>query len=100
MFTVLPNTRNSNLYLLIALAVAFIAILAFTVIPSIGTPNSAYIPATDSEVAYAHYIQGEKTILVSPLESALQAYRLGEKNTMNSLDAVLVVYRQGEKDPK
>jgi hypothetical protein len=98
MSIVLTNTRNSNLYLLIALAIVFVAILAFTLIPSIGTPNSAHIPVTSSEVAYVQYIQGEKAIITSPLESALQAYRLGEKTTMNSLEAVLTAYHQGEKN--
>ena len=99
MSTVITNTRNSNLYLFTALGIAFVAILAVTVALSlVGAPGSAHIPVTSSDIAYVQYIQGEKAIITSPLESALQTYRLGEKTTMNSLEAVLTAYHQGEKN--
>jgi len=98
MNTTLSNTRNSNLYLFTALTVAFLAIVAFTVALSLETPSFAHTPAVSSEAVYVQYIQGEKAIIISPLESALQAYRLGEKMTDDNLESVLPTYRLDGKD--
>lgn len=46
MFTVLSNIRNTNLYLIAALAIALVAILSLAVVPSIAAPKAALIPVT------------------------------------------------------
>jgi hypothetical protein len=46
MFTVLSTNRKSNLYLIIALAIMLVLILAFVVAPSIAAPKPAVIPMT------------------------------------------------------
>jgi hypothetical protein len=51
MFTVLPNTRNANLYLIAALAMLLIAILSFAVIPSIKAPTPELVPVTSISAA-------------------------------------------------
>ena len=56
MFTVLSNTRNTNLYLIVALAIALVAILSLAVVPTIVTPKSAVIPVTGMS-EYADYYQ-------------------------------------------
>ena len=62
MFTVLSNTRNSNLYLIVALATALVAVLAFAVVPAFPAPEPAIIPATGSQNAYVEFLRGEKAI--------------------------------------
>lgn len=56
MFTALSNTRKTNLYLIIALAIVLIAILSLAVIPSIAAPKPAGIPITGVS-DYADYYQ-------------------------------------------
>jgi hypothetical protein len=56
MFTVLSNSRNSNLYLIIALATMVVVFLAFAVVPSIAVPKPALIPVTGAS-EYADYYQ-------------------------------------------
>lgn len=46
MFTVLSNTRKTNLYLIVALAIALVVILGLAVVPSIAAPKAAVIPVT------------------------------------------------------
>ena len=46
MFTVLSNTRNSNLYLIAALAIAAVVLLTFAVVPAISAPEPALVPVT------------------------------------------------------
>jgi hypothetical protein len=64
MFTVLTSTRNSKLYIIVALTTALIGFLTFAVVPSIVAPEPASIPITGSEVAYAQYLKGEKLIYI------------------------------------
>jgi len=82
MFIVLTNTRNSKLYIIIALATALLVILTFAVVPSIVVSEPGLIPVTGSEAAYAQYLKGEKALYTNAVEldSTLWAYRLGEKN--------------------
>ena len=46
MFTGLSNTRNTNLYLIAALAITLVVILSLAVVPSIAAPKAAVIPVT------------------------------------------------------
>lgn len=62
MFTVLSNTRNSNLYLIVALATVLVAVLAFAVAPSIVVPKPVIIPVTNSQNAYVEFLRGEKAL--------------------------------------
>ena len=49
MNTVLSNTRNSNMYVVIALAITLVVLLIFAVAPSITAPKPALIPVTGSQ---------------------------------------------------
>ena len=102
MFTVLSNTRNSNLYIISALAIMVLVLLTFAVAPSISVPEPAIIPVTGSENAYAEFLSGEKVLYGNParLSEALEAYRLGEKAIYtNAVDAsgAFSTYLAGEK---
>ena len=102
MFTVLSNTRNSNLYLIVALATALVAVLAFAVVPAISAPELAIIPETGSQNAYVEFLRGEKIMYAHPvgLNDALSAYHLGEKTDYaNAVDSstALSAWRFGEK---
>ena len=81
MFTVLSNTRNSHLYVILALAITLIVIFTFAVAPSIAAPRPAIMPATGSQNAYVEFLRGEKAIYANPvgLSDALSAWRFGEK---------------------
>jgi hypothetical protein len=46
MFTVSSTNRKSNLYLIIALAIMLVLILAFVVVPTIAAPKATVIPVT------------------------------------------------------
>ena len=102
MFTVLSNTRNSNLYLIIALATALVAVLAFAVVPAIPALEPAVIPATGSQNAYVEFLRGEKIMYANPVElrDALSAYRAGEKAIYTKsidLGNALSAWRFGEQ---
>jgi hypothetical protein len=56
MFTVLSNIRNTNLYIIVALAITLVVILAFAVAPSIAAPRFAVIPVTGIS-EYADFYQ-------------------------------------------
>lgn len=124
MFNVLSNTRNSRLYLIVAVTIVAIVLLTLAVVPSIAVRAPANIPVTGSQNAYVEFLRGEKAVYASPLglSEALSAYHLGEKelyvspNTTNALSAwrsgekaiissaglesALSAWRQGEKDAK
>jgi len=102
MFTVLSSTRNSNLYLIVALATALVAVLAFAVVPAIPAPEPAIIPATGSQNAYVEFLRGEKIMYANPVElrDALSAYRAGEKAIYTKsidLGNALSAWRFGEQ---
>jgi len=102
MFTVFSNTRNSNMYIVIALAITLVVLLTFAVAPSIPEPRPALIPVTGSQNGYVEFIRGEKAMYASPvrLSEALSAYHLGEKavyaNAVDSSSA-LSTYHLGEQ---
>jgi len=56
MFTVLSNTRNSNLYLIAALAILMVVLLTFAFAPAISVPEPVLVPVTGiSETASDYY---------------------------------------------
>jgi hypothetical protein len=102
MFTVLTNTRNSKLYIIVALATALVVLLTFAVAPSIAAPKPVIIPETGSQNAYIEFLRGEKVMYANPvgLSEALSVYRAGEKVVyMNAVDLgnALSAWRSGEK---
>ena len=102
MFTVLSNTRSSNMYVITALAIALVVLLTLAVVPSIAAPQPAIIPVTGSQNAYAEFIRGEKVIYANPARSskALSAYHIGEKAIYASVvdsSSALSAYLAGEK---
>ena len=56
MFTVLSTTRKSNLYLIVALAIALVVILAFIAVPSTAAPKVTVIPMTGAS-GFPDYFQ-------------------------------------------
>lgn len=57
MFTVLSNTRNSNSYLIAALAIIAVALLAFPVVPAISAPRAAADTAAGASDITSDYYQ-------------------------------------------
>ena len=57
MFTVLSNTRHSNLYLIAALAAATIILLTLAIVPVISAPQSVLVPVTGSSETTSDYFQ-------------------------------------------
>lgn len=102
MFTVLSNTRNSNLYIITALAITLVVFLTLAVVPSIAAPEPAVIPVTGSQNAYVQFLSGEKVMYAdrAGLSEVVSAYHAGEKaayaSTIDSSSA-LSTYRLGEK---
>ena len=102
MNTVLSNTRNSNMYVVIALAITLVVLLTFAVAPSIPAHRPALVPVSGSQNGYVEFLRGEKAMYAHPagLSEALSAYHLGEKaisaNAVESTSA-LSAYRLGEK---
>jgi hypothetical protein len=123
MFTIFTNTRNSNLYIIMAVTITLVVLFTFAVAPSITVPRPAIIPVTGSQNAYVDFLRGEKAMYMKPvrlsdalsayragekaihtnavdLSDALSAYHLGEKNIATNPEAALLIYRRGEKDIK
>jgi hypothetical protein len=57
MFTVLSNTRNSNLFLLGALAIVIIALFTLAIVPAISAPQPAFAPAPRLSEAGSDFYQ-------------------------------------------
>jgi len=100
MFTVLSNTRNSNLYLIVALAIIAIVILTLAMAPSISLHNSAVIPVTgaqSSNPALA-FRRGEWTTGASAAQAYLDQ-RYGEQHLGKAIDpqAAYLEFRHGEQ---
>jgi len=89
MFTVLSNTRNASLYIIAALAIMVVIILAFTIGQSIAVRGPAIVPvtgsqdvnsATQSYIAWAEAADSERTVV----DSATRSYT----SWARALDAV------------
>jgi hypothetical protein len=57
MFTVLSNTRNSNLFLIGVLAILMVVLLTFAVAPAISAPEPVIVPVTDLSETSSDYYQ-------------------------------------------
>lgn len=75
MFTVLSNTRNSNLYLAAALAIAIVALLTFAVAPAISAPQPVAAPMARLSEAGSDYYLRHPELRIS---AALATYIAGD----------------------
>ena len=57
MFTVLSNTRNSNFFLIAALAVMVVILSTFAVVPAISAPNSADVVVAGASESRSDYYE-------------------------------------------
>lgn len=65
MFTVLSDTRNSNLFLIAALAIVVITLLTLAFVPAISAPQPALAPASRLSEAGSDYYQRHSEARVS-----------------------------------
>jgi hypothetical protein len=65
MFTVLSNTRSSNLILIGALAIVLITLLTLAVVPAISVPESVPVPAVRFSEAGSDYYQRHPQLSIS-----------------------------------
>ncbi|HEY3476399.1 MAG TPA: hypothetical protein VGK56_17425 [Anaerolineales bacterium] len=65
MFTVLSNTRNSNLFLIGALAIVVITLLTLAIVPAVSAPQPAAAPASRLSEAGSDYYQRHPELSVS-----------------------------------
>ena len=65
MFTVLSNTRNSNLFLIAALAIVVITVSILAVLPAISPPQPALATAPRLSEAGSDYYQRHPELRVS-----------------------------------
>ena len=106
--------------IIITLVLAIVVIGVLLSIQYVATPETALIPVTGQQNAYAEYLIGEKTLYAMPagassaittyrsgektiypvnnLTTALSSYRLGEKYVMSASEYALLIHRMGEKD--
>jgi len=96
------TNRNSNPYIITALAITFVVVLSFTIASAIVAPKPAFVPVTGSQNAYVDFLHGEKQVFANSvgLGAAFSMYLAGEKAlNMKAVDAnnTLWVYRLGEK---
>ena len=75
MFTVLSNTRNSNLYLAAALAMAIVVLLTFAVAPAILAPQPVAAPMARLSEAGSDYYLRHPELRIS---AALATYIAGD----------------------
>jgi hypothetical protein len=57
MFTVLSKTRNSNLYLIVALIVMAAMLLTFAIVQTVSAPRPTAVPAMDVSAAESDYYE-------------------------------------------
>jgi hypothetical protein len=115
MFTVLSNTRNSNLYLIAALAIMVVVLLTVAIAPSISLHSPAVIQVTGAQnidlafrrgewttgasanQAYLDQRYGEQHLgLAIDAQAAYQEFRHGEQTTGVSAAKAYLDYRRGE----
>lgn len=90
--------HNAVWYALLAMAIMFVLILTFSLVPTITLPGTTVNPAYFKEAAYIQYLRGEKVMYTNPIElnNALEAYHAGEKIPYD-LNKVIWSYHLGEK---
>jgi hypothetical protein len=98
MFTVLSNTRNSNLYLIAALAIIIVALLTLAITPSISLHSAVAIPITGAQDSHLDFRRGEWTTGASAYQAYL-AQRYGEQHQgkVLSAEAAYLEQRHGEQ---
>ncbi|HLO33259.1 MAG TPA: hypothetical protein VK249_29190 [Anaerolineales bacterium] len=98
MFTVLSNTRNSNLYLMAVLAIVVAALLTLAIAPSISLHNSTAIPVTGAQNADLAFRRGEWTTGASAYQAYLDQ-RYGEQHLGKAPNpqAAYIEFRHGEQ---
>ena len=65
MFTVLSKSRNTNLYLLAALAILAVVLMIFVSVPAISAPKPAAVPATSLLSAVSDYYERHPELRMS-----------------------------------
>jgi hypothetical protein len=70
MFTVLPNTRNFNLFLIAALAIMMVVLLTFAVAPAISAPKTVLIPVSGISETASDYYQRHPELRASVQDAA------------------------------
>ena len=92
MFTVLSNTRNSNLYLIAALAMVIVVLLSFAVVPAISAPRSVSVPvAVNSEASSDYYLRHpELGISVAPASEINADFFLRHRELIGSVEVVAI----------
>ncbi len=98
MFTVLSNTRNSNLYLISALAILVVILLTFAIAPSITASAPSIIPVTGAQNINLEFRRGEWTAGASANQAYLDQ-RYGEQHQGLAIDAqaAYLEFRHGEQ---
>jgi hypothetical protein len=72
MFTVLTNSRNSNLYILVALAVMMAVLLSIAVVSTISAPEPVLVPAAGAADTTSDYHQRHpEWTVTTPLSASL-----------------------------
>jgi hypothetical protein len=98
MFNVFTNTRNSNLYLIVALAIVTVILLTFAMTPSISLHGPAIIPVTAAQRTDLEFRRGEWTTGASAYQAYLDQ-RYGEQHAGDVIDsqAAYLEFRHGEQ---
>lgn len=91
MFTVLSNTRNSNLYLIAAFVTAMVILLTIAFAPAISVPQPV-LPVISRSDAGSDYYQRHPELNVLTVESDLTGdFALRHQNGAGSLRAAIPV---------
>ena len=98
MFTVLPNTRNSNLYLIVALTIISIVLLTFVMAPTVSIRSSAASPVTGVQSSNLEFRRSEWTTGASAHQAYLdQRYDEQHQGKAPDAQAAYQEFRHGEQ---
>jgi len=89
MFTVLSNTRNSNLYLIAALAIIMVVLLTFAIVPALSTAKPILVPVTGSSEATSDYYQRHPELSGSAVDTTADFY-LRHAEWVSNVQSVVV----------
>jgi len=89
MFTVLSNTRNSNLYMIAALAILMVVLLTFAIVPALSTPKPILVPVTGSSEAESDYYQRHPELSGSAVDTTADFY-LRHAEWVSNVQSVVV----------
>jgi hypothetical protein len=98
MNNVLSNTRNSNLYLIVALVVMTVVLLTLAIAPSISLHSNVAIPVTGVQSSNLEFRRGEWTTGASAYQAYLDQ-RYGEQHLGSVINsqAAYLEFRHGEQ---